>query len=163
MIFSILLSVLGLLHPVHLSVTEITYSEKDKALQMTSRIFIDDLEISIRRDLQDEDLDLLNPGKGRTTDQLVSAYLSKHLKVKVDGKQVPQKFLGSEIEDVAIICYIEIPNIKKLKTIETLNNVIQETHSDQSNLVHVTYKGKLKSLRLTMEKPSDILTFEPTK
>jgi hypothetical protein len=161
MIFSFILSFLGYLHPVHLSVTEITYSEKDKALQMTSRIFIDDLELSIRRDVKDEELDLLKPGNGKTTDQLVSAYLAKHLKVKVDGKLVPQKYLGSEIEDVAIICYIEMPNIKKLKTVETMNDVIQETHADQSNLVHVTYKGKLKSLRLTMEKPSDILTFEP--
>jgi hypothetical protein len=157
------LSLLCYLHPVHMSVTEINYSEKDKALQITSRIFIDDLELSIRRDLQDEDLDLLKPDNGKTTDQLISAYLAKHLKVKVDGKQVVQKYLGSEVEDVAIICYIEIPNIKKLKTIETLNDVIQETHSDQSNLVHVTYKEKLKSLRLTIEKPSDILTFEPTK
>jgi hypothetical protein len=78
----------------------------------------------------------------------------------VDGKQVVQKYLGSEVEDVAIICYIEIPNIKKLKTIEPFNDVIQETHADQSNLVHVTYKEKLKSLRLTIEKPSDLLTFE---
>jgi hypothetical protein len=157
------LSLLSYLHPVHMSVTEINYSEKDKALQITSRIFIDDLELSIRREIKDEDLDLLNPGKGKTTDQLVSAYLAKHLKVKVDGKPVVQKYLGSEVEDVAIICYIEIPSIKKLKTIETLNDVIQETHADQSNLVHVTYKEKLKSLRLTIEKPSDILTFEPTK
>ena len=154
---------MGWLHPVHISVTEINYSEKDKALQMTSRIFIDDLELSIRRDIQDENLDLLKPGNGRTTDQLVSAYLAKHIKVKVDGKQVQQKYLGSEIEDVAIICYIEIPSIKKLKTVETRIDVIQETHADQSNLVHVTYKEKLKSLRLTLEKPLDILTFEPTK
>jgi hypothetical protein len=154
------LLLLSYLHPVHMSVTEINYSEKDKALQITSRIFIDDLELSIRRDLKDEDLDLLKPGNGKTTDQLISAYLAKHLKVKVDGKPVVQKYLGSEVEDVAIICYIEIPNIKKLKTIEPMNDVIQETHADQSNLVHVTYKEKLKSLRLTIEKPSDILTFE---
>jgi hypothetical protein len=154
------LALLGWLHPVHISVTEINYSEKDKALQMTSRIFIDDLELSIRRDLNDDELNLLNPGNGRTTDQLVSAYLAKHIKVKVDGKLVPQKYLGSEIEDVAIICYIEMPNIKKLKTVETLNNVIQETHADQSNLVHVTYKGKTKSLRLTSEKPVDVLSFD---
>lgn len=155
------LSLVTWLHPVHISVTEISYSEKDKALQMTSRVFIDDLELAIRRDLKEDELDLLKPGNGRTTDQLVAAYLAKHLKVKVDGKPVQQKYLGSEIEDVAIICYIEMPNIKKLKSIETRNDVIQEIHADQSNLVHVTYKSKLKSLRLTSDKPVDILTFEP--
>jgi hypothetical protein len=163
MIISMVFALMGWLHPIHISVTEINFSEKDKALQMTSRIFIDDLELSIRRDIKDEDLDLLKPGNGRTTDQLVATYLAKHIQVKVDGKVVQQKYLGSEIEDVAIICYIEMPNIKKLKTVETLNNVIQETHADQSNLVHVTYKGNLKSLRLTAERPADMLTFEPTK
>jgi len=40
------------------------------------------------------------------------------------------------------------------------NSIIQETHEDQSNLVHVTYKGPVKSLRLLRDKPVDILTFE---
>ncbi len=160
MIFSLLLSLIGHLHPVHLSVTEINYSEKDKALQIISRIFIDDLDLSIQKDLKDDVLDILKPEQGKTTDQLVSAYLMKHIKVKVDNKPQTLKYLGHEIEDVAIICYIEIPNIKKLKSIETLNDVIMETHSDQSNLVHVTYKEKVKSLRLTREKPMDVLTFE---
>lgn len=158
MIFSLLLSLM--LHPVHMSVTEINYNEKDKALQITSRIFIDDLELSIQRDIKDDALDLLKPNNGKTTDQLVASYLLKHLKIKVDGKRQLWKYLGSEKEDVALICYIEIPNIKKLKSVETMNNVIMETHADQSNLVHVTYKGKLKSLRLLSEKPADVLVFE---
>ena len=159
MILSFLLSVLSGLHPVHLSVSEINYSEKDKALQITSRIFIDDLELSIRNDIKDPDLDLLEPGANRTTNQLVAAYLAKHIKVKADGKLLKLNFLGSEVEDVALICYLELPGVKKLKTVEVLNSTIMETHADQSNLVHVTYKGKVKSIRLTNEKPQDVVTF----
>ena len=125
-----------------------------------SRIFIDDLELSIQKDVKNNELDLLKPASGSTTDQLVSAYLLKHLKVKVDGKATAWKYLGHEIESVAIICYLEIPNIKKLKSVETMNDVIMETHPDQSNLVHVTYKEVTKSVRLTGEKPVDTLTFE---
>jgi hypothetical protein len=160
MIFSLILSLLGLLHPVHLSVTEITYSEKDKALQIISRIFIDDLELSIQKDLKDENLDLLKPKSPTTTDQLLSAYLLKHLKIKVDGKQQKLNFLASEVEDLAILCYIEIPNIKKIKTVEVLNDVIMETHRDQSNLVHVTYKEKVKSIRLVLDEPMKVVSFE---
>lgn len=160
MIFSLLLSLIGLLHPVHLSVTEITYSEKDKALQIISRIFIDDLELSIQRDLKDENIDLLNPKSPVTTDQLLSAYLPKHLKVKVDGKQQKLNFIASEVEDLAILCYVEITGIKKLKTVEVLNDVIMETHTDQSNLVHVTYKEKVKSIRLVRTEPVKVVSFE---
>jgi hypothetical protein len=159
MVFSLLLALLGHVHPIHLSVTEINYNEKDKALQITSRIFIDDLELSIQKDLNDDGLDILKPENNRTTDQLVSAYVLKHLKVKVDGKLHALKYLGSEVEGLAIICYIEIPNIKKLKTIETMNDVIMETHSDQSNLVHITYKGKVKSVRLVRNEPRQVVAF----
>ena len=149
-----------LLHPMHVSVTEVEYSEKSKALQITSRIFIDDLELSIRRKVNSESLDLLQPGNGMTTDQLVSAYLSDHIKIKLDGKPVKINYIAHEIEDLAIICYLEVENVKKIKSLEITDTVIQETHEDQSNLVHITYKGPVKSYRLTREKPTDIFKFE---
>ena len=148
------------LHPIHLSVSEINYSEKDKALQITSRIFIDDLETSIRKKLNQPELDILKPANGQTTDQLVSVYLNDHVKIKLDGKPQKLNYLGHEIEDTAIICYIEIEHVKKFSVIDVLNNIIQETHDDQSNLVHVSYKGPVKSLRLVQNKPQDILTFD---
>jgi len=148
------------LHPIHLSVSEINYSEKDKALQITSRIFLDDLELSIRNQRKQPDLDLLEPGPGLTTEQLISEYVIKHFSVKLDSKLQKLNFLGFEREDPAVICYIEIENVKKFKTIEVKNEVIMETHDDQSNLIHVTYKGPVKSLRLMRDKSSDVLTFE---
>ena len=148
------------IHAIHVSVSEISYSEKDKALQITSRIFIDDLELAIRSKLNTPELDILHPNNGQTTDQLVSAYLTDHLKFKLDNKPVKIKYLGSEIEDVALICYIEIEGVKKFKMLEVLNTVIQEIHNDQSNLVHITYKGPVKSFRLMKDKPSDIFKVE---
>lgn len=160
MIFSFIFSLITFVHPIHLSVTEVNYSEKDKTFQITSRIFIDDLELSIKSVKKESDLNLLEPDKGRKTDDLASEYLLRHLKVKIDGKPVALKYLGSEIEDVAIICYVESPVIKKFKTIEVWNDVIQETHADQSNLVHVTFKGQVKSARLMRDNPSESFTFE---
>ena len=159
MLLSILLSWIINLHPIHLSVTEVNYSEKDKTFQITSRIFIDDLELSVRALKKENELNLLEPDKGRKTDDLVSEYLIRHLKVKIDGKPVVLNYLGSEVEDVALICYIESPVIKKFKTIEVWNDVIQETHADQSNLVHVSYRGQIKSARLMRENPSESFTF----
>ena len=156
---SLLYSFFLLFHPIHLSVSEIDYSEKDKALQITSRIFLDDLELSIRTQLKQPELDLLEPGPGQTSEQLISDYVLKRFSVKLDGKLQKLNFLGFEREDPAVICYIEIENIKKFKTMEVKNEIIMETHDDQSNLVHVTYKEPVKSLSLTRGKSSDILTF----
>lgn len=157
---SLLYSCLFFLHPIHLSVSEINYSEKDKALQITSRIFLDDLEACIRNQRNNPELDVLEPGVGLTSNQVISDYVLKYFTVKLDGKLQKMNFLGFEREDPAIICYIEIPNVKKFKTIEVKNQVIFDLYDDQSNIVHVTYKGPVKSARLLRDKPSDVFTFD---
>ncbi len=156
---SLLYSLFFFLHPIHISVSEINYSEKDKALQITSRIFIDDLELSIRAERKEDELDILQPKNGLTTEKMVSDYVLKHLAVKLDGKLQKLKFLGMELEEPALICYIEIENVKKFKTIEVRNDIIMETHEDQSSIVHVTYKGPVKSMRLQRNNPTGTLTF----
>jgi len=158
---SLLLSFLLAFHPIHLSITEIEHNEKSKALQMTMRIFVDDLELSIQKQTGIEELDLLQPGNGKTTDQLVKDYLADKLKVKVDKKLVKTNYLGHEIEGPAMICYIEIENIKKFSSIEITNKVILETHEDQSNLVNVNFRDKVKSLRLTNDNPTQSVSFKP--
>ncbi len=157
---SIIYSLIILLHPIHLSVTEIEYSEKDKALQITSRIFIDDLELSLRNKLKQPDLDILQPKNGLTIDQMASDYLNDHLKIKLDGKPQILKLLAHEIEDVALVFYMEIENVKKIKSLEVHNDVIMETHEDQSNIVHVTYLSPIKSVRLLRDKPSEVFKFD---
>ncbi len=154
-------SIFFLAHPLHISISEINYSEKDKALQITSRIFIDDLEQSIRDKRQEQELDLLSPKNGLTTDQLVNAYLQEHFKIKLDGKARPLKLLGHEIEDVAIICYIEVENVRKVKSMDVFNDLITETYGDQSNIVHVTFNGPVKSVRLLRDKPSETFVIQP--
>lgn len=156
---SVLLGFLLSFHPIHLSITEIEHNEKSKALQITMRIFIDDLELSIRKKANDEELDLLEPGKGRTTDDLVKAYLAEMVKVKVDKKLGKTNYIGHEIEGPAMICYVEIQNIKKFTTIEITNKVILDTHDDQSNLVNINFKDKVKSLRLTNDEPTGSVSF----
>jgi hypothetical protein len=148
-----------LLHPIHIYVTEITYSEKDKALQITARIFIDDLELAIRAQRKEPELDLIEPKNGLTTEKMVSDYVLQHLVVKLDGKVQKMNVLGMEREDPALVCYIEIEGVKKFKTIEVKNDFIMETHDDQSNIVHVTYKGPVKSMRLTRSNPVGSFTF----
>lgn len=147
------------LHPLHISVTEIEYNEKVEALQIISRIFVDDLETAVRGQLKKPELDILNPGKDLTTKQLVADYIAEHLKIKLDGKAQQLNFLGYEEENFALVCYIEIEKIKSFKTIEVTNTVITEIYDDQSNLVHVTYKGPIKSMRLMRDKPSDKFSF----
>lgn len=157
---SFLVSLVFMVHPIHVTITEVDHNEKSKAIQVTTRIFIDDLELAIRKKTGDQELDLLEPGNGRTTDQLVKEYLAEVLKMKVDKKVLKPNYIGHEVEGPAMICYIEFPNVKKFTTVEVTNKTILEIHDDQSNLINVNYKDKVKSLRLTNEKPTGSVTFD---
>ena len=159
-ILSFISAALTLFHPLHVSVTEITLDEKEKELEIVSRIFVDDLELAIRESVMQPELNLLQPAGSVTTDQLVSSYVLSRLKVSLKGKAQPLKYLGHEIESDAILCYIQVVNVKKLETIQVSNSVITELHEDQSNIVNVMVREKVKSLRLMKDNPTGTLTFD---
>lgn len=160
MLYTIILwFVAGLMHPLHISVTEIEFDEKEKELEIVTRIFTDDLESAIRAQRQMHELDLLNPPPGFTTDQLVKDYLLQQLSITLDGKFQKLNFLGLEKDDEAVICYVQVAPVKKWKTITVTNRVLLEMFDDQSNLVHVTVQGKVRSLRLMRNNPQGSLTF----
>ena len=156
---SLIYCLLFFLHPIHISVTEIDYNEKNKSIEIISRIFIDDLELSIRNQKKNPELEILNPA-GATTDQLIQEYIKDRFRLVLDKKMVTIKYLGHEVEDLSLVCYLEVEDVKKFKSIEVTNSTMTETHDDQSNLVHVTLNGKVKSLRLMKDGYKGVLQFE---
>ncbi len=155
MVLSIMQYVVWLLyvHPVHVSVTDMVYDEQEQELEITMRLFLDDLELSVRNACREPELDILNPGKGRTSTALISDYVLSRFSLTIDGKPAILWFLGVEQEADVIVCYIQAPEVKRWRTIEAVNRVILETYDDQSNLVHLTVGGKIRSHRLTRSQP----------
>jgi len=149
-----------LVHPMHVSVTEIEMDEKDTRLEIMMRVFIDDLELTLKENLKDPSLDILNPSK-LTVDQMMTPYLGAHFRIMLDDKVQAIKYLGHEKDNEAFVFYLEVNKVKKWKTIQVQNDIITELYSDQSNLVHVTWAETVRSLRLTRANPVDKLSFEP--
>lgn len=152
-------SVLILLHPLHISVTEITLDEKEKELEIMLRIFTDDLEAAIRNAKNDAELNLLNPSNS-TTDKLAWEYLQPRFKLVADGKTQTIKYLGHEADEDVLIFYIQVQPVKKFTTIDIANSIITELYEDQSNLINVTVDDETKSLRLMRNNPSGKLSFD---
>ena len=160
MIYSFISVLLWLIHPLHISVTEIEYDEEEKELEIVSRIFADDLETAIRAQRNAPELDLLNPPSNLTTDDLIKNYLLEKVRISLDGKSQTIHYLGFEKEEDALLCYISVNRVKKWETIKVENKVLLERFNDQSNIVHVTADQKIKSLRLSKSKSSGTLSFE---
>lgn len=152
-------SVLILFHPLHISVTEITWDEKEKELEIMLRIFADDLEFAIRNAKNDSELNLLKPSN-TTTDKLAWEYLQSRFRLKADGMIQSIKYLGHETDEDVLILYIQVLPVEKFETLDITNSIITELYDDQANLVNVTIDDKTKSLRLIRDNPSGKLSFD---
>ena len=155
LIFSLIIS----LHPIHISVADIQYREDRKSLEIILRVFVDDLELSIRNKRGEPELDILEPKNDLRTEDMVAPYLKERFRIYLDNKLQTYNFLGYEMEGEAMVCYIEVEKVKKWQQIKVHNSIITETYDDQNNLVHVTLNNKVKSLRLTRQKPEGTLSF----
>lgn len=153
--------ILSSFHPLHVSVTEIEFDEKDKALEIMMRVFIDDTELTMSNRYKQPNLDILNLKGDLTVDRMMTDYLKDHFKISLDGKVQSLKYLGHEKDGDVFILYIEVPQVKKWKTIQVMNDIFMETHEDQSNLVHVTVRDQVKSMRLAKGGSVDKLVFDP--
>jgi len=147
-------------HPLHVSVTEISMNEKEKRLEITMRVFVDDLEETMRKRLHQPAFDILKPPVGVTVDDVMRDYFKSHFKLSLDKKDQVIKMLGHETDGDAFVFYLEVNHVKKWKSIEVTNDAMSETFDDQSNLVHVIVHEVVHSLRLNGNTPSGVLTFD---
>lgn len=149
----------SIIHPFHVSICEIEHDVETKALQVSERVFLDDLEETLNK-VYDIQLDIVNPEDRKLRDSLIRDYILSHLIIMIDGKQRKREYLGHEIEKDALWCYIEYYDVKKMKKISITNTIFFEVYEDQNTLIHMTYNGITKSKRLTKLKPTEVYEFE---
>lgn len=131
-------------HPYYVSVTEIKSDPKKKTLEISSRMFTNDLEDALRK-LSKKQVDLLHPKDKKETDRLVADYLQKHLEVKVNGKAITYNFLGYEKEEESVWCYMEAANVPAVTKIEVENAILYDFLPAQINMAHFIEGEKRQS------------------
>lgn len=148
------------MHPFHVSVCEIDYDEKAKVMQITQRLFIDDMETAIKQIDGKQKLNILDKAFSPTLDGFFKKYFSKKLSITVNGKVLAVTYLGHEIEGDAVWCYLETEKVKKIKTVEIKNELLFETFTDQSNIIHIKIAGETRSLKLTNQERKGAVIFD---
>ena len=157
----ILLSILYLVHPFHVSVSDIKYKEEEKAIQISTRIFLDDLEEGLKAYSNREQLDITSSDEWDFVNETLRSYLLDNVSLR-DEKDKPYElnYIGAEIEDDVMWCYLEIEKVKKLKTVHYTNTILHEVFADQENLVHFRAYDEVKSARLFKGEPSKKFSWE---
>lgn len=144
-------------HPFYISVTEINHNATDKNLEISCKIFTDDFETALSKSSGVKP-DLFNPKDKLAADKQITAYIKKHLVIKLDNKPVILEFVGFERENEAVWCYFQVPNTSPPKKVEINNDLLYDAFDQQINLMHISVGGNRKSTKLNH--PDTSATFQ---
>ena len=150
------LSLVMFLHSFYVSISEINYNEKTHKLEISTKLFADDLEKALSQNYNQK-TDLFN--ELTKASPWIAQYLKENFSIRVNNKNVELNFVGADKEDDAIWIYLESEKLRKLKALEVTNTNLQELYPSQKNLIKITVKGETESLKLTNEKPKGKVEF----
>lgn len=145
-------------HPFYVSVVEIHHNSPEKALEVSCRIFIDDMENVLKQNYKTA-VDLSSAKQQAQNDKLVADYIAKHLALNADGKALSLAYVGYEKDSESVFCYFEVPGVTTVKNLKLTNSILQDLTSDQINIMHVTVGGTRKSYKLDYPKKEASFTF----
>lgn len=135
-------------HPFFVSVIDINYKQKEQTLQLSVKLFTNDLEDALRRTSKKK-IDILNPINKAETDSILYNYIIKRLNINVNSKKQTLHFIGYEKEEEAIWTYLEIKNSLLPKKINIETKLLYDFLPQQINIVHVDINGIKKSSKVT--------------
>ena len=146
------------MHKYYISVTQVNYIQDQEAVQITSRIFIDDLEKALQERYDDT---IILTGKEETegVDLFIERYLNDKIEVIINGAKKNFVFIGKEYDIDVIQCYIEIEGVKEIKTIQISNQVLFDVFEDQQNMIKTKINFKEKSFLLNQSNKIALLNF----
>jgi hypothetical protein len=155
----LLISWLSIFHPFYVSVTEINHNAKNQSLEISCRIFYDDLEHTIEKQYHTQ-IDIVHPKDKAKVGQLINDYIKKHLTIKADGKPVVLNFIGYEVQEDAAWSYFEVKGITgKPKKFEVHDDLLYTEHPEQINMMHITVGGERKSTKLDNPDSDAVVVF----
>ncbi len=157
------LSALPAAHPIHLTLTDMAYSEKEKSLQVIHKIFVDDLELQMEQMEKERGreirLQLNTPKEHPDAGKYLQAYVNALFQVKVNGKALSGNLIGKEYEGGAAWIYVEFTQVPRPKQIEIRDEFLMSLYDDQNNLINLEVGDKKGSLRFRKGYVSDRVEF----
>ncbi len=145
-------------HKFYVSVTNVSYSEKDDALQITSRIFIDDMD-QVLKERYDIEAHLATDQESVLSQEYLEKYLRAKFVIEINGEPRAYEYIGKKYDNDLIIFYLEVTELDfpTVKSIQIQNEVLTDMFDEQQNIVHFKIKGKKKSFVLMKENTKGVL------
>jgi hypothetical protein len=145
-------------HKFYMGVYQINFAPEKKMVQITTRIFVDDLNKALEKKYNKK-LFLGTEKESSEEMVLLKKYLSDNFTLKINGQTKSMNFLSKEIEADVLVCYLNIKEITKINSIEIYNTVLIDWNLEQQNIVHFSMPGNKQSFLFTDSSTLQLLKF----
>ena len=145
-------------HKFYVALYQVNYAPEKKMLQITTRIFVDDLNSAVGKKYSKK----INLGaENESVDDVnfLKKYFSEKFYIKVNGQTKPILFLSKEMEGDVLICYFSMKEIQKINSLEIYNAVITEGNAEQQNIMHFNVSGVKNTLLFTESTSKGMLKY----
>jgi hypothetical protein len=145
-------------HKFYMAIYQINYAPQKKMVQITSRIFIDDLNKVLEKKYKKK---MFLGSDKESVEEIIlfRKYMNENFSVKVNGNARTINFLSKEIDDDVLICYWNIKEIAKINSLEISNSVLMDWNAEQQNITHVNVLGIKKSILFTESSTKEMLNY----
>lgn len=147
-------------HKFYLGIYQVNYAPEKKMLQITSRIFIDDLNKALEKKYKRKAFHIGTSEETLEELAMFKKYIAENFILKVNGQTKPIIFLSKETaEDDVLVCYSKIIDVPKISSIEIYNSVLIDWSSEQQNITHITAFGTKNTILFTDSSRTGMLKF----
>ena len=133
-----------MLHPIHVSTSNIEYNAKDNKFEVICTVFTDDFEAALVKQYHAK-TDLNKAEMHTAMDALIKEYIAANLKLSADNAPVRLSYLGFEINREATDIYLESDKLPQVKKVDVDASLLYNLFDDQINIVHIIVNGVRKS------------------
>ncbi len=144
------------LHKFYVGMFQMKYVPQKKELQITTRLFIDDINLALEKKYGKKTFIGENK-ESKDDEQLLQKYITEKFKLKINGQAKNYIFLSKEFENNVVICYFKLKEQGKISTLSIENSVLMEVYPEQQNIIQFDNNGDKKSLLLTEDNFSGML------
>jgi hypothetical protein len=151
MLKTFILSFIVLVHPLHVSLLSVEYSEKSDVFNVFLKIYSDDFLTDYRL-LTGDTTKIDFVAKRETAETLIGKYLDEKVQIFAEGEKLEGKLSKLDSSDGELKMDLIFKNKKKSKNYLVKNLIMTDLYKDQSNLLIFRYGDYEEGIKLTPEK-----------
>ncbi|MGB2341065.1 MAG: DUF6702 family protein [Flavobacteriaceae bacterium] len=138
-------------HEYYVSITEVVYVSEKHQLQLTTRVFTDDMEAYFNSQTN-ENIQLSPDHNPILIDALVERFFQNNFKVFFDNNKLEISYLGRQYQEDQMLIFAEVTELSPPTSYRIQNTILIPFRTKQQNIVRVKNNITQKSFLMNASK-----------